>query len=262
MNHHSSLMPVLFLAHGSPVATLSDAPFIGALRSLGERLPRPRSILMVSAHWQTPGVRVLGNARPRMIYDFSGFPAELSQLDYPAPGSPELARRVASLLSEEQAALDESWGFDHGTWTVLRHLFPAADIPVTQLSLSRRWTPEQHFEAAKKLRPLREEGVLLCGSGNITHNLSILDWEDPLAEPLPAAVKFDEKIRDRLEAKDFEAIGRVSLKDPHLREFHPTVDHYLPLVYCCGAAMPDDAVTFPFVGFRHASLSMRFVQFA
>src|SRR5262245_60987544 len=163
-------MPVLFVGHGSPMNAIEDNPWSRAFRALGEQLPRPRAVLCVSAHWYTPGTFLTDNARPETIHDFGGFPRELHEVQYPAPGAPDLARRISQLLAAHAASPRSDWGLDHGTWSVLVHLLPAADIPVLQLSIDGRLPPARHIEIGKALAPLREEGVLVLGSGNVVHN--------------------------------------------------------------------------------------------
>jgi len=258
----ASKLPTLFLAHGSPINAIRDNDFTRALRSLGQELPRPKAILIVSAHWRTRTTRVLTVAEPKTIYDFSGFPKELSQISYPAKGAPQVALRVAALLTPFGVEDDESWGLDHGVWSVLRHMYPAADIPVVPLSINQRLPLDGHLAVAKALRPLREEGILIVGSGNITHNLGDIDWDES-AEPQKWARSFDDRMTKALIERDEgfllkREIGEFASLWTHAL---PTSEHYVPLLYAYGASDAADQVSFPFVGMQHGTLSMRSVQF-
>ena len=255
-------MPVLFLGHGSPMNAIEDNAWSRAFRALGKTLPRPRAILSVSAHWFVPGTFLTGNAHPETIHDFGGFPDELYRMRYPAPGDPELAARTTTLIGKASSSISMDWGLDHGTWSVLVHLFPEADIPVVQLSIDHRMPPADHFAIGRKIAPLRDEGVLILGSGNITHNLrhafmslnrgdlSTPDW----------ATRFDAAVAHAAGRHDTDFFMRALQSDDG-RMCHPTPDHYLPLVYTIGAADAADAVGFPVTGFSLASLSMRAVRF-
>ena len=189
------LMPTIFLGHGNPMNAISRNSYTEGWAAIGRSVPRPRAILSISAHWYIPGCAVTANPAPRTIHDFGGFPKELYEVQYPAPGNPELARRVKDLLSPASAELDESWGLDHGTWSVLTHLFPNADIPVVQLSIDKRQPPEFHYDLGKRLGSLREEGVLIVGSGNLVHNLHAYAWGRRSVEPYDWAVRFEEQAR-------------------------------------------------------------------
>lgn len=235
--------------------------YSAAWASIGHSLPRPSAILCVSAHWYLPGVAVTAMPAPRTIHDFGGFPRELYEVKYPAPGSPQLAHRIKDLLSPLRVELDEEWGLDHGAWSVLRHLFPAADIPVVQLSIDETQTPEFHYQLGTRLAPLRDEGVLIIGSGNIVHNLHAYAWGKHEAGPLDWAMRFETQARglllDRNDAPlvNYESLGRDALLSA------PTPDHYLPLLYVIGSRREEDAVTFPVEGFDGGSISMLSVLF-
>ena len=252
--------PALFLAHGSPMNAILDTPFSRAWRALGLQLPRPRAILAVSAHFQTRGIAVTAMPRPRTIHDFGGFPAALYQMQYPAPGDPGLARRVAELLAPDPVYLDEShWGLDHGSWSVLVHLYPDADIPVIQLSLDAGRSALEHYALARRLLSLRDEGVLILGLGNIVHNLYTANRDDSAA-PYPWAARFDAAVRAALEHGDHEALCQWQELDPEARQSVPTDEHYLPLLYA--AAVHDgDTPWFPTEGVIWGSLSMLSVGF-
>src|SRR5262245_352713 len=252
--------PVLFLGHGSPMNAIEDNRWSQAFRALGSELPRPRAILSVSAHWFVRGSFVTVEERPETSHDFGGFPDELFAMQYPAPGAPALARRVRELAGADVVGESTEWGLDHGTWTVLHHLFPAADVPVVQLSLDARLAPGEHLQLAQRLAPLSEEGVLVLGSGNAVHNL-----RDAFArmgtgdESVPEwAEAFDRDVARACEQHDLEFFARA-LSSANGRAAHPTPDHYLPLVYALGAAAPAAEVSFPIEGFDH-SLSMRAVR--
>lgn len=253
-------LPALFLAHGSPMNAIEDNDFTRALTALGEALPRPKAVLCVSAHWLTRGSAVTGMKNPRTIHDFGGFPEALYRVRYPAPGSPELAARVKDALGGK-AAIDESeWGLDHGAWSVLKFLYPKADVPVVQLGIDYGASAKTHFDLGRKLRPLRDEGVLIVGSGNVVHNLRHLDF-DADAEPFDWAVEFDAWTKARLEARDFEPLLGDLSAAPSGRMSVPTPDHYDPLLYVLGAAHDAEKARFEYEGIQNGSISMRSVSF-
>jgi 4,5-DOPA dioxygenase extradiol len=253
-------MPAIFFGHGNPMNALADNSFTQAWREIGRSIPKPKSILCISAHWYIPGVAVTAMERPRTIHDFGGFPRELFEVQYPAPGSPELATRVNELLGGDVIEDESSWGLDHGTWSVLCHVFPDADIPIVQLSINETEPARFHYDLAKKLAPLRDEGVLVVGSGNIVHNLHTYAWGKHDVEPFDWAVRFEARARDLMLAGDhdplvdYESLGRDAMLAA------PTPDHYLPLLYIQGLRHPDDAVTFPVEGFDGGSISMLTVK--
>ena len=253
-------MPTLFVGHGSPMVTLDDNKYTRGWRSLGENLPRPRAILCVSAHWYLPETLVTGNDRPRTIHDFGGFPKPLFDIQYPAPGDPALALEVTKLLSPTVVALDHEWGLDHGTWTVLRHIYPEADIPVIQLSLNRSQDAAWHFELARRLRPLRDDNVLIVGSGNLVHNLRRYDWSGSRGEPFEWAERFESVARGRMLAADFEPLVDYRKQGTDAMMAVPTPDHYLPLIYVLAQHHDGDRITFPVEGFDGGSMSMLAVQ--
>jgi 4,5-DOPA dioxygenase extradiol len=250
-------MPTIFFGHGNPLNALLRNSYTEGWATVGASLPTPTAILCVSAHWYFPGSAVTAMPQPRTIHDFGGFPQELYQVQYPAPGSPELAQRVRELLAPLYVEMDqESWGLDHGTWSVLRHVFPKADVPVVQLSIDETKPPEFHYQLAKHLAPLRDEGVLVIGSGNIVHNLHTYAWGRREVEPFDWAVRFENLAREVLQSGDdtplidYERLGRDALLSA------PTPDHYLPLLYVLGLRRPADGVTFPVEGFDGGSISM------
>ena len=241
---------------------IEDNEWSRAFRALGDSLPTPKSVLAISAHWYTPGVFLTSNTHPPTIHDFGGFPPELFAIEYPAPGDVALARRTAELLLEWRAALRDDWGLDHGTWSVMRHLRPAADVPIVQLSIDRRLPPSEHVAIGRALAPLRDEGVLVLGSGNITHNLRFAFTHFAAGDTsTPAwAAEFDAEVARALELHDSGLLARL-VESENGRMSHPTLDHYLPLLYVAGAADERDPVVFPITGFDMGSLSMRAVRF-
>jgi 4,5-DOPA dioxygenase extradiol len=241
-------------------AVLRNA-YTEAWAAIGESMPRPKAVLCVSAHWYLSATMVTAMAAPRTIHDFGGFPRELYEVQYPAPGSPELAARVHDLLKPLKVELDEkSWGIDHGTWSVLCHVFPQADIPVVQLSIDETEQPQFHYEVGKRLAPLRDEGILLIGSGNIVHNLHTYAWGRHEVEPFDWAVRFETKARELLLSGDnaplvnYESLGRDAMLAA------PTPDHYLPLLYVIALRRKNEPVSFPVKGFDGGSISMLTVR--
>ncbi len=226
--------PALFIGHGSPMNAIEDTPSSRGWREIAGRFPKPRAILCASAHWLTEGVRVTANLRPGTIHDFGGFPPELFAVQYPAPGAPELAHDVARRLSAFGAEADESWGLDHGTWSVLVHMYPQADVPVFQVSLDARRPPQHHYDIARALAPLRDEGVLILGSGNIVHNLSAFFRRGgETGQGAQAEHAFDTFIVDALEARDHGAILGYQTH-PEAVHAAPDWDHFFPLFYAVG----------------------------
>ncbi len=253
-------MPSLFVGHGSPMNAIENNSFTRQLEQLGSNLPRPRAILCISAHWMTEGTWVTHMDKPRTIHDFYGFPQELFSVNYPAPGAPGLAETVQGLV-ETPVTLDESsWGLDHGTWAVLRRLFPAADIPVVQLSLDIQAAAQVHLEIAHSLQVLREQGVLILGSGNIVHNLRQVDWNKK-DKGFDWAIEFDENVKRHLMRRDLEFLKSGYAKSEEGRLSVPTADHYLPLLYVVGASSPSDILKFDYEGFDLGAISMRCLSY-
>ncbi len=254
-------MPTLFIGHGAPTLALDEKK--GAeFRAWGQSLGEPRSILVVSAHW-TPSVLALGAVEPReLIYDFSGFPKPLYEIQYPSPGAPELATRVEALLgSEFLVARQPSRGLDHGVWVPLLHLFPRANVPVLQLSLPLGLGEKRLLDVGRRLAPLRDEGVLIIGSGNVTHNLRRVSFGAEEAPPLPEASEFDLWLTDALDRWDIDAVLDAVRGAPAFRLNHPTVEHWVPIYIAVGAAMESrPKVSYPITGFEFASISRRSVQ--
>ena len=253
-------MPAIFFGHGTPMNALADNSVTQEWARIGQSLSKPKAILCVSAHWYIPAVAVTAMERPRTIHDFGGFPRELFEVQYPVPGSPELAERVVELIDDDVQMDDSLWGLDHGTWSVLVHVFPEADIPVVQLSINETEPAEFHYGLARKLMPLRDEGVLVIGSGNLVHNLHTYAWGKDDVEPFDWAVRFEKTARDLMLSGDheplvdYESLGRDAMLSA------PTPDHYLPLLYILALQRGDDAVTFPVEGYDGGSVSMTTVR--
>lgn len=256
------MLPAIFFGHGNPMNALAENAYTAAWRRFGIDTPRPKAILSISAHWFVPGTGVTVSTSPRTIHDFGGFPRELYRVQYPAPGDPELARRVRKLLDPLPVQLDTSWGLDHGTWSVLRHVYPQADVPVVQLSIDEASPPAFHFEVGRKLAPLRDEGILIVGSGNLVHNLHAYAWGRHVAEPYEWAIRFEERVKELMLADEngpliaYEHLGRDAMLSI------PTPDHYLPLLYVLGTRQPGEQITFPVEGVDGGSISMLSVRVA
>ncbi len=225
----STKMPAVFLGHGSPMNAIEDNAFRRAWSGLAAQLPRPKAILCISAHWETRGVALTAAERPETIHDFYGFPPQLFAVQYPAPGDPGLAQTAAQLLAPWSARLDARRGLDHGSWSVLWPMYPRADVPVVQLSLDTNEPASFHYELARALAPLREQGVLILGSGNIVHNLRLLDYRRP--DGFDWTARFDREVRARIEARDHDALIRYDEFGDDARRAIPTPEHYLPLLY-------------------------------
>jgi 4,5-DOPA dioxygenase extradiol len=253
-------MPSLFLGHGNPMNAIEPGAYGDAWAQLGASLPRPTAILAISAHWFVPGTRVTAQARPRTIHDFGGFPRALHEVEYPAPGSPELAGRVRDLLSPTEVALDHAWGLDHGTWSVLVHMVPGADVPVVQLSIDETASGAAHAELGARLRPLRDEGVLVLGSGNVVHNLHAYAWGRHPVDPYDWGVRFEARIRQLAADHDVAGVAAYEQLGRDATLSAPTPEHFLPLVYTLAAGEEGEAVSFPVEGFDGGSISMLAVQ--
>lgn len=251
----SERMPLVFLGHGSPMNAIEDNAYSRGWAELGKSLPRPQAILVVSAHWMTRGSTLVDvSALPRTIHDFHGFPKELFAQQYAAPGAPELARDVVSLLESHHAEGDDSWGLDHGAWSVLKWLYPGADVPVFQLSIDMSRDLGWQLEIGQALSSLRDRGVLILGSGNVVHNLRAMRWG---GQPHDWAEDFDTFFADRLEARDFAALADRNAMGSALTMAHPSVDHYLPALTIAGAADTRDSLLFMNDSIDLSSVSMR-----
>ena len=253
-------LPSIFFGHGNPMNALSTNRYTEAWRLIGSQTPRPKAILSVSAHWFVPGTGVTVSTAPRTIHDFGGFPRELYQVQYPAPGDPDLARRVQQLLSPQPVNLDNSWGLDHGTWSVLRHVYPDADIPVVQLSIDETRPPAFHFEIGERLATLREEGVLIVGSGNLVHNLHAYAWGRHMPDPYDWAVQFETEAKQMMVAGEYKPLIDYENLGPEALLSIPTPDHYLPLLYVIATRQQGEVITFPIEGVDGGSISMLTAQ--
>jgi len=252
-------MPALFVGHGSPMNAIEDNRWSRGFKALPRLFPRPKAVLCVSAHWFVAGTFATAESAPRTIHDFGGFPDELYEVQYAAPGDLALAARAGHLTG---ATGDTGWGLDHGAWSVLLHMFPQADVPVVQLSIDGRLPPAEHLKIGEKLKPLRDEGVLIIGSGNLTHNLRhAFTAHHRGDDSTPGwAAQFDAEARQAAERHDLAALAALSLT-PHGRLAHPTPDHWYPALYAAGASDAGESVRFPIEGFDMGSLSMRAIVF-
>jgi len=254
-------MPVVFFGHGNPLNALADNEYTRAWRAVSSAMPRPRAILMVSAHWYLPGTHVTTDVRPRTIHDFGGFPKALYEVQYPAPGDPALANRVTELLAPMPVDGNEPWGLDHGTWSVLIHSYPDATVPIVQLSIDETQPPQFHYECGERLRPLRDEGILIAASGNLIHNLEAYAWGRRQQEPYDWALRFEGNARELLVSRDFEPLIDYESMGEDAILSAPTPDHYLPLLYVMGASDANDLASFPVEGMDGGSISMLSVRF-
>ena len=260
----SERMPVLFLGHGSPMNAIEDNEYRRSWQALGAefgaKLPRPQLILCISAHWLTQGWWLTGMEKPKTIHDFGGFPQELFDQQYPAPGAPAVANEISAGIAQPPVGVDaKDWGFDHGTWSVLKPMFPMADIPVMQLSMDYARPPAEHFVLGQQLRGLRERGVLIVGSGNIVHNLRAARFGTPANQAYDWAVEFDKTVAEQVEKGDLAGLADFQKMGSVAQLAHPTYDHYLPLLHAAGAADPQEPVRFFNTNYQAASISMRSV---
>ena len=251
-------MPVLFVGHGSPMNAIEENSYTRKLRELSKTIPLPKAICVVSAHWVTSGSHVLTVDWPRTIHDFYGFPKPLYDVQYPAPGARAEAKRLAF---EQHLVADHEWGFDHGTWSVLRHLYPDANVPVFQLSLDHGRVFAAHVALGKELQHLRDRGVLILGSGNLVHNLHQINWQMPNSA-YPWAEEFDGKVTNAITKRDVELLAAPDRwGEALLANAHPTLEHYAPLLYCLGCTDECDTVSFPYEGIEYGAISMRLAYF-
>lgn len=255
----SATIPVLFVGHGSPMNLVLENEYTQSLSLLGRTLPRPEAVCVVSAHWQTSGTKVCCSGAPLQIYDFYGFPEELYRIKYTPPGHPALALRAIELMGgeAEKVSRDDSWGDDHAGWAVLKHLYPAQNVPVFIISVDMTAPASRHAELAKRLSPLRDEGVLVLASGNIVHNLYDADFANIGSLPDPRGARFDAAVKKALEEGDLETLSSYEKLGTDARYAVPTRDHYLPLLWAAALRRPDDTVTFPCELFQNRSVSMR-----
>lgn len=251
-------MPVLFIGHGSPLNGIEDNEFSHAWKAIAADIPKPKAILCISAHWETETPRVTVAEHPQTIHDFYGFPQELFDMDYPAPGSPALAERVMELLAARSIKADREWGLDHGTWSVLARMFPEADIPVVQLSLAHTRDGYFHFDLGKSLQPLRDEGILVIGSGNVVHNLRMMQFN---GESFDWAVEFDDQVKCCIETFDYPPLLDFQLQGNSALLAVNSAEHYLPLLYTLGLRQQDDKVCYFCEKIVYGSISMRCLRF-
>lgn len=233
-------MPVLFVGHGSPMNAIENNNYTKAWQSISESIPKPKVILSISAHWYTNGTRIMNEEKPKTIYDMYGFPKELYNVTYNAYGAPNIAKQAKDLFSKE-AKFDNSWGLDHGTWSVLVHMYPKRDIPVFQISIDANSSPETHYQLGVELKSLRDQGVLIFGSGNIVHNLSLVDWTK-LGKGYDWAINFDDFIYENIQNKNYAKVLKFNDEGITARLAVPTPDHFYPLLYILGASDEDDKI--------------------
>ena len=254
-------MPVLFIGHGNPMYAITDNPYRKVWQELGKKLPQPKAVLCISAHWLTNNTSITMTEKPKTIHDFGGFPQELFDVKYPAPGSPTFGRITKNLIQSTQVQEDMEWGLDHGAWSVLRNMYPEANIPIFQMSRHFQKSAYYHYQLAKEIMKLRYQGVLILASGNVVHNLGMMNWDEQ-AKPFDWAIEFDELVRDSIQNNnptpliEYEKMGNVA------KLAHPTNDHYLPLMYALGVRDQKDEVTFFNDTLDMGSLSMRSVLFS
>jgi len=248
--------PVLFIGHGSPMNIIYRNEYTRSLQKLGTSLPKPDAILVVSAHWLTKGTFVCSADKPEQIYDFYGFPDELYEINYHPPGARAFAESVANELKSDDLKTDADWGIDHASWAVLVHMYPKADIPVFEMSLDIMKNEKEHYKLAKKLSYLRRKNILIIGSGNIVHNLRLVDFDEH-AKPFPWAIEFDNYIKDALLQKDHDRLLRYKELSPAGYLAVPTNDHYLPFLYSAALQEEDEHIDFVHEGIQNGSMSMR-----
>jgi 4,5-DOPA dioxygenase extradiol len=238
-------MPVLFLGHGSPMNAIEENEFVQGFRNIGREIPKPNAVLVVSAHWETRGTFVTAMEKPKTIHDFGGFPKELYEVQYPAPGNPELAKETKSIIKKTEIGLDLSWGLDHGAWSVVKHLYPNADVQIIQMSLDYTQSPQYHYELAKELGSLRKKGVLIIGSGNMVHNLGMVDWLrlDEVDYGYDWALEANEKMKKFILSGDYEQLINYQSQGKEFNLAVPTPEHYLPLLYALALKDESEEVT-------------------
>ena len=252
--------PLLFIGHGHPINALLDNDFTQHLNQIGACIEKPNAIMIISAHWTTKGTFVSVNPQPKAIYDFGNIDDRLLQIKYEPKGHPQLARQVIEIAPNYHIQEDQSMGLDHGAWTVLKHLFPKADVPVFELSIDDSQPSSYHFELANTLKKMREKGVLIIASGNIVHNLKVIDWNNINAKPLDWAIEFDEMVKTKLNSQDFKALVNYEQLGSIFQLAHPTNEHYLPMLYTLGLADKTEEIKYLFEGFQFGSASMRCFQ--
>lgn len=238
-------MPVLFIGHGSPMNAIEENEFVSGFRTIAKTLPKPKAILCISAHWETRGTYVTAMEKPKTIHDFGGFPQELYQVEYPAPGSPVLASEISHMTAQKVGMDEHEWGLDHGAWSVIRHFYPQADVPVVELSLDYYKTPQQHFELARELQVLRSKGILIMGSGNLVHNLRMVDWQN-FSTPDFAydwAREAQHKMNKLILDGDYSALIRYKSLGSDFEKAIPTPEHFIPLLYALALRDKDENIS-------------------
>lgn len=253
----SDLMPLMFIGHGNPMNALWDNDFTQHLQQIGKSIDKPKAILVVSAHWLTKGTHVSINPNPETIHDFGGFPQALFDVQYPAKGAPDIAKEVAKNVTYTKIHEVDEWGLDHGAWTVLKFIYPEADVPVFQLSIDITKGPEYHYQLAKQLAFLRKRGVLIMGSGNIVHNLRRVDFHNIQAPVYDWAAEFDTLVKEKILSGDHQPLLDYQKQGTSAQISVPTNDHYLPMLYILGLADKKEEIKFTYEGFQNASISMR-----
>jgi len=245
-SNNTGRMPVLFVGHGSPMYVIEENEFTETWKKLGETIPKPKSIICISAHWETRGTHVTAMQTPPTIHDFGGFPSELYEIQYPAPGNPELAKEAIKAITGTQVQADEKWGLDHGTWSFIRRMYPKAEIPVIQMSLDYNKSPKEHYELAKELASFRDKGVLIIGSGNIVHNLRKVAWDKPDYEEygFDWALEANEILKKLIVADDHKKLINYDLLGREVQMAVPTPDHYLPLLYALALKNGNEELSF------------------
>lgn len=236
-------MPVLFMGHGSPMNAIEENEFVTGFRNIGKSIPKPTAILCISAHWETKGTFATAMEKPETIHDFGGFPQALFDVQYPAPGSPELAAEVRHIVTKTEIGMDEKWGLDHGAWSVIKHVYPNAEVPVIQLSLDYNKTPQYHYELGKELSSLRKKGVLIIGSGNMVHNLRVVDWKNP-DKGYDWANAANDRFKKLISTNDHEALIHYKELGREIQLSIPTPEHYLPMLYILGLKQEKEMVRF------------------
>ena len=256
----ADILPAIFFGHGNPMNALLDNSYTAGWRQIGKQTPKPKAILSISAHWFVPGTGVTISTSPRTIHDFGGFPQELYQVQYPAPGDPGLARRVQEILQPLTVEFDSSWGLDHGTWSVLKHVYPDADVPVVQLSIDETQPASFHFEIGRRLAPLRGENILIVGSGNLVHNLHAYAWGRHMPDPYDWAIRFEQEAKAMMVAGEYKPLIDYENLGPDAMLSVPTPDHYLPMLYVLASRQEGEVISFPIEGVDGGSISMLTMQ--
>lgn len=243
--NNTDKMPVLFLGHGSPMNAIEENEFVQGFRKVGKEISKPDAVLVVSAHWETKGTFVTAMEKPKTIHDFGGFPKELYEVQYPAPGSPELAKETKDIIKKAEVGLDVNWGLDHGAWSVVKHLYPDADVPVIELSLDYTQSPQFHYELAKELGSLRRKGVLIIGSGNMVHNLRMVDWRrlNDVNYSYDWASEVSKKMKKFILSGDHKQLINYHSQGKEFNLAVPTPEHYLPLIYALALKEENEEVS-------------------